>query len=149
MHYSVCLENTQLVIVVVKLFMAAYTSLINHLLMNLYTQPPWRRSHRSGNSYNNYVHVDNYFLFIAYTLHACMSSMYQQHAIILQTCNNFLAGDSLRSSRRFHALDETALFGCACKHEFPCLFLNLKHGERYNNIQLPAANMHAACMCVL
>lgn len=47
-----------------------------------------------------------------------------------QVCSDFLAGDALRSSQRFHALDETAVFGCACKHEFPVLFLNLKHGER-------------------
>lgn len=48
----------------------------------------------------------------------------------MQACNDFLAGNALRSSQRFHALDETAVFGCACKHEFPVLFLNLKHGER-------------------
>ena len=42
-----------------------------------------------------------------------------------------LAGDQLRSSRRYKALDETALFGCACPHEFPCLFINLRHGEKY------------------
>lgn len=45
-------------------------------------------------------------------------------------CSHFLAGDSLRSSRRYHALDETAAFGSACRHEFPWLFINLKHGER-------------------
>ena len=28
------------------------------------------------------------------------------------------------------ALDETALFGCGCRHEFPLMFVNLKHGER-------------------
>ena len=37
----------------------------------------------------------------------------------------------LRSATRFRALDETALFGSACRHEFPAVFLNLKHGERY------------------
>ncbi len=31
---------------------------------------------------------------------------------------------------RYKALDETALFGCACRHEFPHKFINLKHGER-------------------
>ena len=39
--------------------------------------------------------------------------------------------EMLRSSTRFRALDETAVFGSACRHEFPALFLNLKHGERY------------------
>ena len=49
----------------------------------------------------------------------------------IQACSDFLAGDALRSSQRFHALDETGVFGCSCKHEFPILFLNLKHGERF------------------
>ena len=49
-----------------------------------------------------------------------------------QACNDFLAGNMLSSSNRYYALDETALFGCACRHEFPCFFINLKHGERYN-----------------
>ena len=48
----------------------------------------------------------------------------------MQMCSNFLAGDSLRSSRRYHTLDETAVFGSACRHEFPLFFVNLKHGER-------------------
>lgn len=47
-----------------------------------------------------------------------------------QMCNDFLAGNELRSSQRYHALDETAVFGSACRHEFPHLFINLKHGER-------------------
>lgn len=36
------------------------------------------------------------------------------------SCSDFLAGDALRSSRCFYALrvDETAFFGCACRHEF-------------------------------
>ena len=42
----------------------------------------------------------------------------------MQMCSSFLAGDSLRSSRRHHALDETAVFGSA-----PLFFFNLKHGE--------------------
>lgn len=45
-------------------------------------------------------------------------------------CHNFLAGDAMRSSTRYQALDETALFGASCHHEFPSLFCNLKHGER-------------------
>ena len=44
-------------------------------------------------------------------------------------CNDFKAGTMLRSNSRYHKLDETALFGCACRHEFPLLFLDLKHGE--------------------
>lgn len=56
---------------------------------------------------------------------------YNKMCIIPQDCSNFLAGDTLRSTSRFHALDETAVFGCGCRHEFPLMFLNLKHGERY------------------
>lgn len=46
-------------------------------------------------------------------------------------CNDFLAGNVLRSANRYMALDETAVFGCCCRHEFPGIFVNLKHGERY------------------
>lgn len=49
----------------------------------------------------------------------------------VQMCSDFLAGDALRSSQRYKALDETAIFGTACRHEFPYRFVNLKHGERY------------------
>jgi hypothetical protein len=49
---------------------------------------------------------------------------------ITQECNDFLARNVLRSSTRFKALDETGVFGSACRHEFPALFFNLKHGER-------------------
>ncbi|CAB4002065.1 Hypothetical predicted protein [Paramuricea clavata] len=45
-------------------------------------------------------------------------------------CNNFLAGNALRSNQRFAGLDETGIFGRACRHEFPKAFVNLKHGER-------------------
>ena len=36
----------------------------------------------------------------------------------------------LQSSSRYHALDETAVSGCSCRHDFPVYFINLKHGER-------------------
>ena len=51
--------------------------------------------------------------------------------VIKVTCSDFRAGNALRSASRFHTLDETAVFGCACRHEFPLLFINTKHGERY------------------
>ena len=47
-------------------------------------------------------------------------------------CNDFLAGNELRSHQRYSALDETAVFGSACRHEFPHLFIDLKHGERFD-----------------
>ena len=37
----------------------------------------------------------------------------------------------LRSANRYRALDETAVFGYCCRHEFPGKYINLKHGERY------------------
>lgn len=51
--------------------------------------------------------------------------------MILKDCHEFLAGNAMRSSTRFRALDETALYGVSCRHEFPTLFCNLIHGERY------------------
>lgn len=45
-------------------------------------------------------------------------------------CADFLAGSTLRSKSRYAALSETAIFGRACRHEFPKRFLNMKHGER-------------------
>ncbi|XP_065906278.1 uncharacterized protein [Dysidea avara] len=45
-------------------------------------------------------------------------------------CNNFLAGNELRSSKRYKALDETAVMGSICRHEVPLRFFNLFHGER-------------------
>ena len=48
----------------------------------------------------------------------------------MQGCNSFLAGHPTRSGTRYRALDETAVFGRACRHGFPKKFLNLKHGER-------------------
>ncbi len=76
-----------------------------------------------------------------YLLTSHMEKRYQRYSVLdhepmpthhncIQMCHNFLAGDALRSSKRYNALDETALFGCACRHEFPMLFVNLKHGER-------------------
>lgn len=52
--------------------------------------------------------------------------------MFLQNCSNFLAGNPLRSANRYRALDETAVFGYCCRHEFPGEFINLKHGERYS-----------------
>ena len=50
---------------------------------------------------------------------------------MLQICNNFLAGNEMRSNKRFKALDETAVMGGVCRHEVPLSFLNWYHGERY------------------
>ena len=52
------------------------------------------------------------------------------------SCSSFVAGTMLRSSNRYKALDETGVFGSACRHEFPAKFLDMKHGERYTCIYI-------------
>ncbi len=47
--------------------------------------------------------------------------------LCIQGCHEFLAGDAIRSKSRYAALDETAVFGGICRHEFP---QSMKHGER-------------------
>lgn len=47
------------------------------------------------------------------------------------TCNQFQAGSNLRSKIKSQKLDETALFGAACRHEVPLKFFSLKRGEKY------------------
>lgn len=63
--------------------------------------------------------------------------MYMQSSLctslLTKGCHGFLAGDALRSRSRYAALDETAVFGSICRHEFPHRFLNMKHGERLAN----------------
>ncbi len=49
---------------------------------------------------------------------------------ILQECNQFLAGDALRSKSRYRSLDETGVIGIVCRHEFPHKMLSMRHGER-------------------
>ena len=46
----------------------------------------------------------------------------------------FGAGGVLRSWSRYYLLDETAVFGAVCRHDFPLGMLSLKHGERYTSI---------------
>lgn len=49
---------------------------------------------------------------------------------LFKGCHEFLAGDTLRSKQRYTALDETAVFGSICRHEYPQRFFSMKHGER-------------------
>lgn len=62
-----------------------------------------------------------------------------QRRVYDKVCSDFLAGDALRSSNRYKALDETALFGCGCRHEFPLMF---KHGERYYTVKIVVCPTH-------
>ena len=52
--------------------------------------------------------------------------------LLFLNCNDFLAGNMLHSAKRYKALDEAAIFGMCCRHEFPKMFLDLKHGERFS-----------------
>ncbi|XP_064622542.1 uncharacterized protein LOC135484790 [Lineus longissimus] len=45
-------------------------------------------------------------------------------------CNEFKAGSNIRSKGRYYKLDETAVFGASCRHDFPQMMFSLKHGER-------------------
>ena len=51
--------------------------------------------------------------------------------LYFQDCNEFIAGNAIRSHSRFAALSETAVMGVVCRHENPVCFINLFHGERY------------------
>ena len=44
-----------------------------------------------------------------------------------QECSDFTAGSALRSASWYHALDETGIFGCACRHEFPAILFAKKN----------------------
>ncbi|XP_064645355.1 uncharacterized protein LOC135498820 [Lineus longissimus] len=44
-------------------------------------------------------------------------------------CSNFKGGNTLRTNSRYEKLDETAVFGSACRHEVPVIMFSLKHGE--------------------
>lgn len=46
------------------------------------------------------------------------------------SCSEFQAGNNLRSKHKNKKLSETAVFGCACRHEIPKMFFSLRHGER-------------------
>ncbi|XP_033101211.1 uncharacterized protein LOC117104472 [Anneissia japonica] len=45
-------------------------------------------------------------------------------------CNQFKAGDKVRSKSRTSKMDVTGVFGSVCRHESPVLFMNMQHGER-------------------
>ncbi|XP_028412340.1 uncharacterized protein LOC114535157 [Dendronephthya gigantea] len=71
-----------------------------------------------GTFFSNQEKVDNFV------------DSYPTQPKVSKDCNDFKAGDVLRSRTQFKALDETGVFGRACRHGFPKQFVNLKHGER-------------------
>ena len=54
--------------------------------------------------------------------------------LLLQECSTFLAGDAIRSCMRNAKLDIRGVFGSVCRHEFPLLFMDMKHAERYSDL---------------
>ena len=58
------------------------------------------------------------------------SYLSQIPAVVLQDCSNFLAGDMIRAKSRNAKLDIRGVFGSVCRHEYPLLFMDMKHGER-------------------
>ncbi|XP_057297873.1 uncharacterized protein LOC130628863 [Hydractinia symbiolongicarpus] len=57
-------------------------------------------------------------------------SSYDDKAVENKECNNFQAGNRIRSKRKSSKLSVTGVFGVSCRHEIPKLFLNMRHGER-------------------
>ncbi|CAK8689697.1 unnamed protein product [Clavelina lepadiformis] len=47
-----------------------------------------------------------------------------------KNCNDFQAGSIIRSKSKSSKLAIKGVFGVCCKHEFPTMFFDLKHGER-------------------
>jgi len=45
-------------------------------------------------------------------------------------CNDFKAGNKVRSVVATKKLALTGIFGANCKHDIPIRFVNMKHGER-------------------
>jgi hypothetical protein len=54
-----------------------------------------------------------------------------------QGCNDFLAGNMIRSTTRNKLLDETALFDCVCRHDCPIMLFNMDKGRRNVIVVLP------------
>ncbi|XP_071815309.1 uncharacterized protein [Apostichopus japonicus] len=48
-----------------------------------------------------------------------------------QECNSFQATSVIRTKNKTANLDATGVFGSACRHGVPRLFLSMRHGERY------------------
>ncbi len=62
------------------------------------------------------------------------------HISLQKGYNQFLAGDAIRSSQRFKALDETAVVGVVCHHEFPRMFF-FSSAWRTLSDKIPYINM--------
>ncbi|PIK60035.1 hypothetical protein BSL78_03033 [Apostichopus japonicus] len=46
-------------------------------------------------------------------------------------CSNFQAANTIRSKNKSANLSSKGVFGCACRHGIPRLFLSMRHGERH------------------
>ena len=84
---------------------------------------------------------------VAYSFVVVFCTYTRQSCIIIKGCHEFLAGDALRSKARYSALDETAVFGSICRHQFPQRFFSMKHGERYWPLTVLVYHF-TLCFCV-
>ncbi|XP_071150238.1 uncharacterized protein [Mytilus edulis] len=79
----------------------------------------WKPPNHEGHFFVNQDSVDNF-----------MSEYTTDNKKEDVECNEFQAGNQLRSKIKNKKLSETAVFGSICRHECPQLFCSLKHGER-------------------
>ncbi|CAG2250597.1 unnamed protein product [Mytilus edulis] len=79
----------------------------------------WKPPNHEGHFFVNQDSVDNF-----------MSEYTTDNKKEDVECNEFQAGNQLRSKIKNKKLSETAVFGSIRCHEFPQLFCSLKHGER-------------------
>ena len=96
--------------------------------------PPTHLPRKPGKLYMYALDSTRYYVCIYVCMHVfmcvCMYVCYM-YVCMHQMCSNFLAGGMIRSW--YKALDETAVFGFCCGHEFPGRFINLKHGKWFVN----------------
>ncbi|VDI78769.1 Hypothetical predicted protein [Mytilus galloprovincialis] len=87
------------------------------------------RKASSGKQWAEPKHSNKFFLDQA-SVDAFMGNYYEDRGKPDVECNDFQAGNHLRSKNKNKKLAETAVFGSTCRHEFPKYFFSLKHGER-------------------
>ncbi|XP_071846686.1 uncharacterized protein [Apostichopus japonicus] len=90
------------------------------------------RKSNSGTSSQPPKHSTRYFLDDK-EVHSFVDS-YQSDEVNKEDtmdCSNFQAANTIRSKNKSANLSSKGVFGCACRHGIPRLFLSMRHGERY------------------
>ncbi|XP_033743002.1 uncharacterized protein LOC117329255 [Pecten maximus] len=110
------------------------------------------RKQSSGHSWNEPKHKGRFFLnqedvdsFISQYNADCKNDNVD--------CSDFQAGNNVRSKVKTSKLSETAVFGSACRHEFPQKFFSLRHGERLGYsvylLQKMMEDHHDSQLCIM